>query len=97
MSKHTLRVISLVSRRTNNGLVEIMVDNGRIQINPNQARKIAGDIVAAAEGAEGDAFLYNFITEELKQDDAAAAMILSQFRDYRDKRLVVETESEGEE
>lgn len=57
-----------------------------LQITPETARDLAGNLLKAAEAAETDAFLIEFFKGALHQSDLVAASILFNFRDFRDER-----------
>ena len=55
------------------------------QMSPADAREIGMNLLAAAENAEGDGFLVNFLRETVGMDDMrAVATLLMEFRQYRE-------------
>jgi hypothetical protein len=78
-------VTSLVSHRDHSPRIDITLNGNRVQLSAMEARALVRNISEAIVAAESDAFIYAFITSELKQplDVGAHTMIL--FRDFRDK------------
>ncbi len=67
-------------------MVEADVLDTPLQLSPTDARALAFNILSAAEAAENDAFLIEFVKEELNQDDHVAASILVEYREWRKRR-----------
>jgi hypothetical protein len=53
------------------------------QLSPTAARIFAFKILSAAETSEQDAFMFDFAKSQIKADDATAARVLAEFREYR--------------
>ena len=54
-----------------------------IQMSPQEARDLAANLLQAAEGADSDAFLFEFIKNELNQPERVCADLLIMFRQWR--------------
>ncbi len=67
-------------------MVEADVLDTPLQLSPDDARDLAFNILSAAEAAENDAFLFEFIKQELNQEDRVAVSILVEYRDWRNRR-----------
>ncbi len=89
-----LTVSSLCSSRTHEPMVDLTVPSGRAQFSPDKARHIAHMLLDAAESATADAFLYDWACNVLGQQEDVAVGIISDFRKYRENKLVRETEVE---
>lgn len=99
MAKVTdILVESLVSSTTLEPVVQlrILFDNGdgqtTVQMSPEDARQIAQHILEAAEGAIVDAFLNDWCKTMLGGNEAHAAMIMKDFREFREARVARNTE-----
>lgn len=58
-----------------------------LQLEPNEARDLAANLLQAAEAAEQDAFIFEFhSTLDGKRDDQLGVGVLSQYREWRNKR-----------
>lgn len=58
----------------------------KLQISPNEARKLAYDILTAAEAADQDAFMIDFFKEKIECDDQTAYQVVGDFRRWKDAR-----------
>lgn len=56
------------------------------QMSPSQAREIAMNLLTAADAAEGDAFLIEFVHQKIGAPMEKAAQILVEFRKWRETR-----------
>lgn len=74
---------TLVSNRTKEGLVEVILGDEKVQMPPAQAREIGAWFIGAAEAAETDAFIVEFMRKTVGVDDAMAVNILVHLREYR--------------
>ena len=61
------------------------------QFTPDEARDHAYAMLAAAEAAEGDAFLTKFLTKDMGLPLEQAARVLVAFREWREKRTGIKT------
>jgi hypothetical protein len=53
-------------------------------IDPDEARDLAANLLQAAEAADGDQFMFEFVAKELNVGDNAGANILLEYRKFRD-------------
>ena len=83
----TLRITSMVSHRTGEPRVSIYwpKDREAFQLSPLEARQLALSILAAAECAIGDAFMFAYMKDMVHLDVSRAATMLNDFRRWRDK------------
>lgn len=58
-----------------------------LQLHPDEARDLAANLLQAAEAADQDAFLFEFVSKELHAGDNAGGGILLEFRKWRSERL----------
>jgi len=82
-----IMIRSLISHRTQKPRIDIQVGEVHTQMDTDAAVKIARDILECAAGSHADAFLFNFMKEQLHQDDATGAAIIQEFRAYREQLL----------
>lgn len=67
--------------------VQLLLDGKPIgQMTPAEARGHAHVIIETAEAAETDAFLWDFVRNNLKGTDEAAVALMQAFRTYREER-----------
>jgi hypothetical protein len=74
---------------TREPFVEIKMDYPKdhpLQIHPDEARQLAMNLLEAAEAADTDSFLFEFVSKDLNTGDKAAAGILMEYRKFRDER-----------
>ena len=60
--------------------------NPTLQMSPAQARRIAGQLLEAAEAAESDGFLVGWLGEDKDLGEQQVGSLLISFRAYRDAR-----------
>lgn len=58
----------------------------RRQLSPQDARKIANDLIECAEAAEQDAFIVNFAMKELELEEQKAYQLVLMFRAWKEER-----------
>lgn len=85
--EHRIEAISGVNQR-GEGFIHIRVErNGKeaevVQCTPAKAREIAQFILEAAEAAETDSFLYQFMKDKVGLDQEQAGRVLVDFREWR--------------
>lgn len=76
-------VASLYGARTRKGLIELTINDRKIQIDLPKAREIVGMMQGAIEAAISDELLFKFLTERIGLDMDAAARALLDFREMR--------------
>jgi hypothetical protein len=90
MSKwKTINVTSGYGHNTRQPFVQIQMEYPKdhpLQLEPNEARDLAANLLQAAEAAEQDAFIFEFhSTLGGERDDKLGAGVLFQFREWRNK------------
>lgn len=83
----TLWVTSMYGQKTRQPIVVLTMPAGEtLQMQPEEAREIAGNILQAAEAAETDAFIYEHFKAVARLTDDQCAVLLNEFRKDREKR-----------
>lgn len=79
-------VTSLYGYQSRRALVHLAIDavDWDVMMSPQDARSLAANLLVAADASEGDAFLVDFAKKEIGVDDQGAAILLRQFRQWRD-------------
>lgn len=73
--------------KTRQPRVAISIDGIEVlQLGTDEARKIAADIVTAAEAAEQDGFIISWATDSIGASYETAQLILLQFRQHRQSK-----------
>ena len=80
-------VTSLFGHHTKRGLVELHYQDWSLQLDTQAARKIAADILEAAEAADQDQFIYDFFTGDLGLPEGETFKIFQRFRERRAQRI----------
>jgi hypothetical protein len=80
----TVHVHSGYGAQSRKPFVGLSFGHASVQMAPNEAREIARHLLEAAEAAEGDGFLVEFVSETGGMELDEAANILFKFRDYRE-------------
>lgn len=86
MTTKTINVTSGYGHNTKEPFVEINAPQLRIQMSPENARDLALNLLQAAEAAYSDGFLIEFLTDAIGSDPAQAAMLLGEFRKWRETK-----------
>lgn len=83
----TIMVTSGYGGNTRQPFVELKTDKLKapLQLSPEEARDLAQNILEAAEAAEQDAFMFEYVSKDLNAGERAAAGIISAFRKWRDE------------
>lgn len=76
-------VSSCYGFKTRKPLVEIHYQDTMLQISPEEARDLAGNLMMCAEATEQDAFLLDWFQETMKVDIKQAAVVLLDYRKWR--------------
>jgi hypothetical protein len=66
--------------------VELYLGDQMVQLTPLKAREIAGYLLEAAESAEGDGFLVEYISKIGELPTEQAAGVLVEFRQFREQQ-----------
>ena len=80
-------VMTGFGHNTQQPYVQIVIQSAdwMTQMSPADAREVGMNLLAAAEAAEGDGFLVNFLRKTVGMADMrAVATLLLEFRQYRD-------------
>ncbi len=81
----TIFINSVVSERDFRPFVQLKWGENSCQMTPNESRQHAYNILLAAEAAESDSAMVNFLKEKVGLDEKSnIAAILSDFRRFRE-------------
>jgi hypothetical protein len=74
--------------RTQQPYVQVLIAaaDWMTQMSPADARSLAHNLLAAAEAAEGDAFLISFLRKRVGAEDEAVSGVLADFRKWRESQ-----------
>jgi hypothetical protein len=78
-----LEVASILSSRTNEGMVEMSLNGEMTQMELDKAREVVGMLQGAIEAAVSDELLYRFLTSRLGIEPRKASAALLDFREMR--------------
>ncbi len=78
-----VQIDTLLSHRTQQGMVQVIWGREKSQLDPATARQLGAQLLEAAEAAETDEGMWRFGKEHLEFDDAGAAQLMSAFRHFR--------------
>jgi hypothetical protein len=78
-----IEIGTLLSARTKHGLVEVMLNGERTQMDLDKAREVLGMLSSAIEAAVSDQLTYQFLTERIGLSDDQASRALLDFRELR--------------
>lgn len=78
-----LEVASIFGWHTKQGLVELMVNGEKIQMDLSKAREVLGMLSQAIEAAVSDELLFRFLTTKIGLPDEQAGAALLDFRELR--------------
>lgn len=65
---------------------------GSIKISPDEARELAANLLQAAEGADSDGFLVEFLKHTAELNQEQTIMVLREFRQWRERQRQAEQE-----
>lgn len=94
-----IMVSSGVSGKTRQPFVQMLIAQAdwMTQMSPEKAREVAHNLLGAADAAESDGFLVEFLQKRIGVDDERAIItVLMEFRQWRDRRRVSQ-ETEGQD
>jgi hypothetical protein len=74
---------SILSARTKEGQVEMVLNGHKTQMTLPKAREVLGLLSGAIEAAVSDQLLFQFLTTRVALSEEAAARALMDFRDMR--------------
>jgi hypothetical protein len=78
-----LEVASILSNRTKEGMVEVMLNRERTQMDLPKAREVRGMLDGAIEAAVSDQLLYQFLRDRIGMTEEIAGRALLDFRELR--------------
>jgi hypothetical protein len=84
-----IKVTSGFGGNTREPFVQVEMDYPKdhpLQLHPDEARDLAANLLQAAEAADGDQFMFEFVSKELHAGDNAGANILLEYRKFRNER-----------
>ena len=79
----TIEIGTLLSHRTKHGIVELLVNGQRVQLDVAKAKEVAQMLTEAIEAAVSDELIYRFLVDKAGVSDDAAARALLDFRELR--------------
>jgi hypothetical protein len=85
-------VNSLFGAKTQRGLVQLHYQDWTLQVDTNVARKIARDMMEAAEAADQDHFLVHWAQKKIGVDSEKAEVLLLEYREWREQERMVYAE-----
>lgn len=80
--KH-IHINSMVANRNHQPYVTLKLGDQATQMDPTEARRIAAWLLEAAEAAEADAFIVQFLSKDMDLGTDYAAAVLATFRKKR--------------
>ena len=83
MKETKIEVASILSARTKQGMVELVVNDAKAQMDITKAREVAAMLHMGIEAAISDTLIYQFLTEKVGLDNEAATVMLLEFRELR--------------
>ena len=84
-SRGVVMVRSLISHRNQKPRIDIQVGEIHTQMDTDSALDVAKNIIECAMGSYADGFIFNFVTDKLGLDPTGGAIVIQEFRDYREK------------
>ena len=78
-----IEIASILSHRTKEGMVELVVNGEKTQMDLGKAREVRGMLDGAIEAAVSDGLLFAFLTTKVGLSENAAAAALLDFRELR--------------
>ena len=83
MEPTKIEIASLYGAQTKQGLVELSLDDKKVQMTLDKAREVLGMLSSAIEAAVSDELLVKFLTTKIGLYEEAAARSLISFRELR--------------
>jgi hypothetical protein len=83
MKPTTIEIGTILSHRTKTGMVELVLNGEKAQMDLPKAREVLGMLHQAIEAAMSDEILYKFLREKIGLKDEAASAALLDFREIR--------------
>ena len=76
-------VATILSHRTKQGMVEMVLNREKTQMDIAKAKEIQGMLSMAIEAAISDTLIYQFLTQKVGLSEEKAGMALADFRELR--------------
>lgn len=83
MRETTIEVGSILSARTREGMVELVLNGERTQMDLAKAREVIGFLQGAVEAAISDQIMFAFLTTKVGISEEKATLALLDFRELR--------------
>jgi hypothetical protein len=83
MSNTTIEIATILSQRTEEGMVELILNGEKAQMDLPKAREVLGMLSGAIEAAVSDTLIFKFLTTKVGLPKEAAARALLDFRELR--------------
>lgn len=83
MTTTTIEIGTILSHRTKEGLVELVLNGEKTQMDLPKAREVLGMLSGAIEAAISDTLIFKFLTANVGLDEDKAARALLDFRELR--------------
>ena len=83
MKPTDIQIASILSHRTKEGMVELVVNGEKAQMDLPKAREVLGMLSGAIEAALSDGLIYAFLTKRIGLSDEKASAALLDFREMR--------------
>ena len=78
-----IEIGTVLSQRTKQGMVELQVNDERVQMDLDKAREVLSMLSGAIEAAVSDTLIFQFLTKQVDLSESAAAAALLDFRELR--------------
>lgn len=79
----TIEIGTILSQRTKQGVVELVVNGTKVQMELDKAREVRAMFDGAIEAAVSDGLIYAFLTQKVGLSEDKAARALLDFRELR--------------
>lgn len=79
----SIEIGTILSNRTKEGMVELVVDGHKVQMDIEKAREVRSMLDGAIEAAVSDALIFKFLHEKVGLSEDKAARALLDFRELR--------------
>lgn len=93
----SILVTSLFGAQARRPIVGLEIDGASAQFSPATARELARNLLAAAEAAEVDGFVWEWFTSQVQASEEQAVVLMADFRKYREAQMAREITTEDPE
>lgn len=83
MANTHIEIATLLSARTKQGAIELVVNDTKTQMDLPKAREVLSMLSQAIEAAVSDELIFRFLSEKIGLQEDAAARALLDFREMR--------------